>query len=193
MRSQSLCTLATSPGRSPRLTCCQQRWCVSGFCGCCPGSPKPPCCWHGRECSVLLLRAGSEGIRGKTFLLCLLPSGLPGPKISQLGCASPAPVAVVTPTAGCASGLAWLPLPCCWHQADLFFLPLLLPAWVCLEGDVVLPGIWPPLPHCPCLAGPCSIGLASRSTGLHAARTPDKHLAGSYPRMCWQSCAFTWG
>lgn len=159
----------------------------------CPGSPKPPRCWHGRECSAPLLRAGGEDIGGKTFLLCLLPSGLPGPELSQLGCAFPAPVAAVTPTAGCASGLARLPLPCCWRQADLFSLPVLLPAWVCLEGDTVVPGLWSLLPHCPCLAGPCSTGLAPWSTGLCAARAPNKPLAGSNPRTCWQSCAFTWG
>lgn len=87
------------------------------------------------------VRAGDEGIGVKPFLLCLLPSGLLGAELSQLGCASPAPVAVVTPSAGCASGLAWLPLPCCWHQADLFSLLVLLPAQVRLEGDAVLPGL----------------------------------------------------
>lgn len=101
---------------------------------------------------------------GKAFLLCLLPPGLLGPELSQLRCASLA--AAVTPTAGCASGLAWLLLPCCWHQADLFSLPVLLPTRVCLEEDIGLPGLWPPFPHHPCLSGPCSTGLALWSRGL---------------------------
>lgn len=79
-----------------------------------------------------LLRAGSKGIGEKTCLLCLLPSGLLGPELSQLGCAAPAPV---TPTAVCASGLAPLPLPCWWHQVDLFLLPVLLQAQVYLEAS----------------------------------------------------------
>lgn len=156
---------------------------------CCPGSPKSPHCWHRRECSALLLWAGGECIGGKTFLLCLLPSGQPGPELPQPACAVPA--AAVTPSAGCASGLAQLLLPCCWCQADLFSLPVLLPAWVCLKADAVLPGLCPPLPRCPCLAGPCSTGLAPWSTGLRADRAPNKPLVGSNPRMCWQSCAFT--
>lgn len=147
--------------------------------------------WEGLQCAAVVGRLGGKGIGAKLFLLSLFPSGLLRAELSYLGHASP--VAAVTPSAGCTSGLAWLPLPCCWCQADLFSVPVLLPAQACLEGDAVLPGLWPPLLRCPCPAGPWSTGLAPWSTGHRAARAPDKPLAGSGPRTCWQFCAFTWG
>lgn len=143
------------------------------------------CCCGGQ------VRAGGKGIGAKPFLLSLFPSGLLVAELSYLGHASPA--IAVTPSAGCASGLAWLPLPCCWCQADLFSLPVLLPAQASLEGDAVLPALWLPLLRCPCPAGPWSTGLAPWSTGHRAARAPNKPLAGSGPRTRWQLCAFTWG
>lgn len=111
---------------------------------------------------------------GKTFVFDYFPWGYCG-----LSCCSwavlPSPGGSDHPTGSCSSVLAGLPGLCCWLQTDLFSLSVLLSARLCLEGDAVLPGLGSLLP---CLAGPCSAGLVPWSTGLRAARAPDRPLCG---------------
>lgn len=128
--------------------------------------------WH-----VGTVGSGGKILGGKSFLFDYFSWGCWG-----LSCSSwavlPSPSGYDHPTASCSSVLAGLPLPCCWQQADLFSLSVLLSVRVCLQGDAVLPGLWSLFPRCSCLAGSCSAGLVPWSTGLHAARAPDRPLCG---------------